>query len=210
MNLIHKMLSGGDKRSIAGSNEVAALVLEAPNLMEILMAGMMSGDPILRMRCADAAEKVTAVRPELLRPYKSYLIWTLAGAKQKELRWHVAPMLARLPLTASEQSKVFDILLAYMTDGSSLVKALTMQALADLAARDERLLPETIQHLRGFVATGTPAMKTRGRRLLLQLGKQADGPGQPLQRPSPTVHQDLSRNSAARSSTGSQHTKRDA
>jgi len=31
-------------------------------------------DPLIRMRCADAAEKVTAIRPDYLVPYKQLLL----------------------------------------------------------------------------------------------------------------------------------------
>lgn len=60
-------------------------------------------DSLIRMRCADAAEKVTAIHPEYLIPYKKLLLETLSGIEQPEVRWHVAPMLARLPLSEAEQ-----------------------------------------------------------------------------------------------------------
>ena len=40
MHPILNMLEGGDRRSIGRSNEVAALVLEKPELFEVLISGM--------------------------------------------------------------------------------------------------------------------------------------------------------------------------
>ena len=167
------MLEGGDKRSIGRSNEVVARVLETPSLMAILFSGMSSPDPIVRMRCADAAEKATALHPEYLGPYKSTLIETLAKTEQKEVRWHVAPMLARLPLSTAEQKCVVEILLGYLNDRSSIVKTLAMQALADLAMRSDALRPLVLQHIRELVVIRTPAMRARGKKLVEQLNRLA-------------------------------------
>lgn len=168
-----KMLEGGDRRSIGKSNKAAALVLEEPGRMDALFSGMASGDPLVRMRCADAAEKVTALHPEYLHPYKDVLLNTLSKTGQKEVRWHVAPMLARLPLTEAEQKNAVDILLAYLNDRSSIVKTFAMQALADLAARDGKLRPLVLRHIRELAVTGTPAMKARGKKLLARLDRAA-------------------------------------
>ncbi len=59
-------LRGGDRRSIGKSNEVVATVLKEPGLFDALFSGLFADDPLIRMRSADAAEKVTAVHPEYL------------------------------------------------------------------------------------------------------------------------------------------------
>jgi hypothetical protein len=53
-----QMLTGSDRRSIGRSNEVVARVLKEPALLDLLFSGMLWHDPLLAMRCADAAEKV--------------------------------------------------------------------------------------------------------------------------------------------------------
>jgi len=55
---------------IGRSDQVAAMVAEAPELFSELIAGLWSEDPLVRMRAADAAEKVTRKKGELLQPYK--------------------------------------------------------------------------------------------------------------------------------------------
>lgn len=169
MHPLLKMLEGGDRRSIGRSNEVVARVLEAPALIDVLFDGMAGDDPLLRMRCADAAEKISAARPDLLRAHKTALLGPLARIEQKEVRWHVAPMLARLTLSQAESKCVVDTLLAYTNDRSSIVKTMAMQALADLALRDDKLRPAVLRHIRELVAIGTPAMRARGRMLLGRL-----------------------------------------
>lgn len=162
-------LQGGDRRSIGRSNEVVAEVLSKPSLFPVVFAGLSLDDPVIRMRSADAVEKITAQRPELLRSYKSKLIHEVAATHQKEIRWHVAQMLPRLELTEIDRKRVLRVLLGYSTDPSSIVRTFTMQALADVARDSPGLLPTVRQHLSELVITGTPAMKARGRKLLRQL-----------------------------------------
>jgi hypothetical protein len=58
-------LTGTDRRSIGKSNQVVVQVLKNPRLFRVVLAGMLDPDPVLRMLCADAVEKITAQRPEL-------------------------------------------------------------------------------------------------------------------------------------------------
>lgn len=70
MTDLQRLLSGGDRRSIGAANQVVPMVLAEPALVAQVFAGFTSDDPVVRMRCADVAEKVTAQQPELLQPYK--------------------------------------------------------------------------------------------------------------------------------------------
>lgn len=59
-------LCGGDRRSIGRSEEVVADVLRDASKFGAVFAAMWSSDPLIRMRAADAAEKIAAVRPDVL------------------------------------------------------------------------------------------------------------------------------------------------
>jgi len=159
-------LSGGDRRSVGESNRAVSAVLENHELIDFLFQGLETSDPVLRMRCADAIEKVTAKLPALLVPYKERLLQRLSNIKQQEVRWHVAPMLARLPLTEGEEGAVVNLLLSYTNDRSSIVKTMAMQALTDIALRNRRRIPEIRQHIEELSVIGTPAMKARSKKLL--------------------------------------------
>ncbi len=67
---IVSLLEGGDRRTIGRADEVAVMVLQKPKLFAQLIAGLWSDDPLVRMRAADAAEKVTRENRELLQHYK--------------------------------------------------------------------------------------------------------------------------------------------
>src|SRR5215813_14912675 len=156
------MLSGGDRRSVGRAGSVATIVLGQPALFRELIRGLWHEDPVVRMRAADAAEKASLKKPELLRPFKQELLGLLAEAQEQELRWHLAQMVPRLALSAKDRAFVYGTLRTYLDDRSSIVKTFAMQGLADLAASDKQFLPETMELLSNLTRTGTPAMRARG------------------------------------------------
>ncbi len=98
---IIQMLSGGDKRSIGKSDEVTKLVLKNNSLF-ILFNCLLVSDELIRMRAADAIEKVTITKPELLKPFKNKILNEVANIHQQEVEWHVAQLIPRLDLTPDE------------------------------------------------------------------------------------------------------------
>ena len=169
MRDVLKKLTGGDRRSIGRVGEVVADVLNDPTLFELVFHGTLSDDPVIRMRSADAVEKITARHPEYLQRYKTKLIQQVAKIEQQEVRWHVAQMIPRLELSEEERAIVVEILLGYLSDKSKIVKTFSMQALADLAEQDASLRSQVIPLLEELTRTGSPAMKSRGRKLLERL-----------------------------------------
>jgi hypothetical protein len=163
------LLEGGDRRTIGRSDQVAALVSDHPELFPKLIAGLWSAQPLVRMRAADAAEKVTRKHRELLQPYKKELLGLMTEAQEQELRWHIAVMVPRLPLNARERQVAMSSLNNYLEDRSSIVKTFALQGLADLAQQEPGIRPKVVEILREATRNGTPAMKARSRKLLIHL-----------------------------------------
>ncbi len=159
-------LQGSDRRSIGRANEVARLVLKEPRRFRELINCLWDENPVVRMRAADAAEKVSAKKPRLLDRHKSELLGLLAEAEQIELRWHLAAMVPRLRLTPAERQRAAAALQRYLEDRSSIVKTFALQALTDLAQNDATLHPKVKHLLEEAVQSGTPAMRARARKLL--------------------------------------------
>jgi hypothetical protein len=163
---IASLLDGSDRRSIGRANEVARLVLRRPRRSCELIQCLSDENLVVRMRAADAAEKVSAKKPRLLDRYKAELLGLLAEAEQIELRWHLALIIPRLRLTAPERNRATSALQLYLEDRSSIVKTFAMQGLADLSQNDADLRSRVRQLLEEAVRSGTPAMKARARQLL--------------------------------------------
>jgi hypothetical protein len=162
-------LKGGDRRSIGRSNQIAKVVSSDSRRFAELFKCLWDDDPIVRMRAADAAEKVTAVRPELLKPHKLELLGLLAEADQIELKWHLAQIVPRLELSRSERARAAAALRRYMEDRSSIVKTFALQGLADLARQEASMLEPVRRVLEESLRTGTAAMKARARKVLNEL-----------------------------------------
>jgi len=166
MNAVIDQLKGGDRRSLGESAEAVAAVAKTPALFADLFECLFEEDPVVRMRAADVVEKVTRESPELLQAWKGPLLETVAARNEKEVRWHVAQLLPRLKLTPAERETAVAILTGYLADESSIVKTFSIQALADLAEQDESLLGQVLPIIERLSRTGTPAMRSRSRRIL--------------------------------------------
>ena len=169
MSKISGSLKGGDRRSIGNSDKVARKISSDKKLFAQVFDAMLSPDPLIRMRAADAVEKATREHPELLRPFKSKLLREVALIEQQEVRWHVALILPRLELTGTEVHLAVSILLDYLADKSSIERTCAMQGLADLALQHPRLSSRVIALIESLSSDGSAAMRSRGRKLLARL-----------------------------------------
>lgn len=171
MNRIIKMLAGGDRRSTGHSEEVAAEVLADDSLFPDLFEGLLSDDAIIRSRAAHALMQIAPTRPDLVRPYKEVLMQDVARIKQWEVREQLCKILPRLGLTRAEIAYAVEIFRGYLNDKSSIVRTCALQALADLTEMEPSLKPEIMPTIEELTQTGTPAMRARGRKLLIKLRK---------------------------------------
>jgi len=97
----------------------------------------------------------------------------VARIEQQEVRWHVAQMIPRLELSREERAVAVEILIHYSDDKSKIVKTFAMQALADLAEEHLDLRAQVVELLEELVQTGSPAMQSRGRKLLARMKRKA-------------------------------------
>ena len=162
-------LLGGDRRSIGRSDQVVKTIRRQPALFPALVDGMHHDDEMVRMRAADALEKLTVTNPEWLQPFKAQLIKLAARTTQQELRWHLAQVLPRLELSRRDRVIVVAVFRRYLQDHSRIVKTFAMQGLTDLAIQEHRLRAPVRRRILSLTRTGSPSMKSRGRKLLLQL-----------------------------------------
>ncbi len=160
------MLEGGTLRSLGNSADAVALVSARPEEFPSLIEFLWDADPVVRMRAADAAEKITRERPELLQPYRRELLGLLEEAQQQELRWHLALMVPRMKLSSSDSRRVYEGLCVYLAGQGSIARTLALQGMADLAANHPELRDEVIEQLQMATRSGTAAMKARARNLL--------------------------------------------
>lgn len=166
-----KLLKRGDMRTTGESEAVVRKVLARTAWIGQVIDAIQHDDPGVRMRAADAAEKISRVAPDLLKPYKKLFLTSLASIDQKEVRWHMAQILPRFDLTGEERVAVLSLMKSYLKDNSRIVRTSAMQTLADIALQNGRYLPEVRTIIEKLMAEGSPAMKARGRKLMAKLKK---------------------------------------
>jgi hypothetical protein len=169
MHQLLRKLTGGDRRSIGNVESVIHAVGKKPALFDVLFGGLSVDDPLVRMRAADAVEKISADQPDLLQPFKKTIIRLAGESRQQEVRWHLAQIIPRLKLTPRERAQVVDILFDYLSDNSKIVVTFSLQALTDFATEDKKLRPRVVGILKELTANGSPAIKNRGQKLLKKL-----------------------------------------
>jgi len=168
---LRDLLMGGDRRSIGRVDEVLELVLGQPKRVGELAKLLWDSDAVVRMRAADALEKISRERPEWIEPFKLNLLGLMAETGQQEIRWHLSVIVPRLELTLMESQRAFEILKGYLTDRSSIVKTFAMQGLWELSRQNAESRSEVVDLVRELAKTGTAAMRARGRKLLRELDR---------------------------------------
>jgi hypothetical protein len=167
------LAEGKSSIAVGRAEEVAALVLANPAKLSQLMRCLWDDDPGLVNRAAHALERITRdampIFAPMLASWKTALLGLLPEAAENKLRWHLALIVPRLALTPAECRRAAAALQSWLDDGSSIVKTMSMQGLVDLTRQAPSLLPEVLDLLRILSRSGTPAMRARGRLLLLKL-----------------------------------------
>ena len=138
-----KLLSGGDLRSIGNCNTVISKVKNQNDFDELFKC-LFHKDRLIVMRAADAIEKITVTNPQYLDKHKRKIIELFYTAINKELKWHLALMIARLHLTVKEFGKVWDTLTKWAKDrtNSRLVRVGAIQGLFEMTRLKNNLIKE--------------------------------------------------------------------
>jgi HEAT repeat protein len=173
---IRTLLCTGDRRTVGRVPDVVKKVLQHREQLPELMDCLFDEEAAVRMRAADALEKISRVRCDECEPYAGMLLDLLEGTQQGELRWHLAVILPRLPLNSSQRLRTAHALQSCLQARSSLVKVYALQGLVDLTSQEPSLRQQTIDLLRLSERSGTSAMKARSRKLLKILEQQGAQP----------------------------------
>ena len=159
-------LSGGTRCSLGITNTIVQYIHKDKNLFAALIYGMTVHDPIIRMRSADAAEKISRKSHHMLNAHKQFIISHLPEFVQKEVRWHIAPMCSRLLLSKKEASFVFKKLRSWTTeDVSRIVIANTLEALAHISNSHVHLHSQFSNILKRHESSSSPAITARCKKI---------------------------------------------
>jgi HEAT repeat protein len=163
--------------------EASTLVRAQPRLAAHLVKLLFDEDSGVSQRAADALERITskssipsaaaATIERTLAREKDTILGLLMEARPethpKKLRWNLALILGRLPLTVADCRRAAPVLYGWLDDSSSIVKTAALQCLADMTQFDPASVPAIVDLLRIHSRSGTAAMQARCRILLKRL-----------------------------------------
>lgn len=123
---------GGHANSLGRVNDVLQVVLTDKSRLPELYNCLFDDDAWVRMRAADALEKICRVHPDWLVPYVDRFIADLAASTQASIQWHLAQMYAQVELTAEQKQAVIAWLKALLStkEVDWIVSANAMDTLA--------------------------------------------------------------------------------
>jgi hypothetical protein len=161
-----KLLLGKDIRSIAKSNDVAESIHDQVSF-DALFSLLWHHERLLVMRVADAIDKITLVHREFLIPHKSQLLSLLNSAVNKELKWHLAQLVSRLPLNEEELKVVWSVLSYWVQNPneSKIVRVNSLQGLHDLGIRFPMLKEKYEEIVRRLAHEPIPSLQARIKKL---------------------------------------------
>jgi hypothetical protein len=173
-NMMREMLRPGGRMDIGRVCEAASLLLKNPRKTGQVVECLWDEEAGVANRAADALERASSRRPEILASWKEALLDRMLDAGENKLRWNLALVIFRTPLTRAESERAAAILRSWLDDRSSIVKTCAMHGLAGLTRWNAALLSEVLDMLRVLSRSGTPAMRARGRILLkrMEAGKE--------------------------------------
>ena len=158
-------LTGGDRRSIADSKRVRAIVEDDPTRVRELAALTKDEDWLVAQRAVDLLEKLAHDHPDWIEPQKRIFIGPLADSDKWEVRLQIVRALPLFRWTPSQMKRVEAILLENVAFPQTFVRAWALDSLATFVKRRKRLAPIVERYLYEFENSSSAALRARARNI---------------------------------------------
>jgi hypothetical protein len=180
---VEALLTGGRPRSLRNAGIVVDAASRQPERLAELVQCVFSADEIVRMRASDALEKVCRSHPRLLQRFVPRLLGEMARIEQASVQWHLAQILAEVPLDEGQQAQAVTILEHNLdTSGDWIVTNCTLQALGTFARACPDVRARLVERLHHYQHSPYKSVAARARKLLAEFDSQPP-PARPPTRP---------------------------
>lgn len=162
----HKILSGGDLRSLGKSNSVLSKIQTQKDFDELFQC-VFHEDRLVVMRAADAVEKITTNNPQYLTNHKEEIFELFSVAKDKELIWHLALLIPRIHLDKLEFGNAWNTLTNWARDKSNsrIVRVNSIQGLFEMMQQKKELEKDFSLTLTEIEKENIPSINARIKKL---------------------------------------------
>lgn len=161
-----ELLIGKDLRSVRQNSIVVRAVKDQPSFDELFVL-VFHHQRQVAMRAIDAIEKITKYHPEFLTAHKSQLMILLKSADHKELKWHIAQLIARMELSRVELMEILHILDYWIINQNEgkLVRVHALQTLFDLSTKYREVEDHLVRAISKVEHELSPSIQARVRKL---------------------------------------------
>lgn len=170
---LRALLSGGDRRSIARSNEALRLIEANPELAAQLAGLATDADWLISMRAVDLLEKLAHSHPEWVAPHKRLFIGPLADSDKWEIRLQIVRALPLFRWNTRDMPRVIEILRRNADHRQTFVKAWAADSLSTFALENPSLMPAVLHKLEAFEGSDSKALRSRARNIRKRLAEAA-------------------------------------
>ena len=162
---LRALLRGGDRRSIADSNRVRALIDGNPALVSQLARLTADSDWLVVQRALDLMEKLAHEHTEWIEPFKAIFIGPLAESDKWEIRLQVVRALPLFTWSAAQRKRAETILVDNVAFPQTFVRAWALDSLATFSRTNTKLEPLVKRQLREFERSESKALQARARKI---------------------------------------------
>lgn len=166
-------LSSGDLRSDGLANEAARFILQNPDLLGDLLAGLNDPDEVIRGHAADALEKVARVRPDLFAGHLTELVLIAESDSVAMVRWHIAMIFGHLAGFEGVVDQTAPVLLRLLQDSSVFVKSWAIVSLCIFARKAPEWSHEILNGISSLQSDSSIAIRSKVRKALSLLTNEA-------------------------------------
>ena len=162
---IRGLLSGGDRRSLADSDRVRAMVEHDPSLVGELVALTRESDWLVALRALDLLEKLAHDHTDWVAPYKGIFLGPLARSDKWEIRLQIVRALPLFDWSPRQLERVEQVLIENVRFPQTFVRAWALDGLSTLLDVRPSLGTVVKRHLRAFERAASKALRARARHI---------------------------------------------
>ena len=166
MGQILDWLSGGDLRSDGMSNEVADFVFKNPELFDELFEGLSVSDDVVRGRTADALEKVSRVRPDLIIDRLPKLLQVAEEDHVPMVKMHLAMIFGHLAMYEERLRQLISTLQYLLDDGSVFTRSWAVVSLCIIGRKYPQERKQILERIEPIQRDQSIAMRTKARKAI--------------------------------------------
>jgi HEAT repeat protein len=164
MGQILGWLSGGDLRSDGMANEAADFVLKNPELFEELFEGLSVSDDVVRGRTADALEKISRKRPDMLVDRLPKLQQVAEEDHVPMVKMHLAMIFGHLAMYEERLRELISTLLHLLDDGSVFTRSWAVVSLCIMGRMYPEEREQILERIQPIQRDQSIAMRTKARK----------------------------------------------